>query len=272
MAEKSVSVIIPFFNRIPWCLEAIESVRKQTYSNWELILVDDGSTEDTGPVRAAVQADPRLRLLRQENRGVSAARNAGIAVANGFYIALLDSDDLWAPQKLEKQISYMEEHGYRVSHTSYTVFDSNGTIQEIDTGSLQGDVLRSLIKKCPLCTPSAVAEKALVDHIHPPFQEAFHYGEDACFWISLASQAEFGAVREPLTFVRQCETRAANDIRKVRTALSNILTYIQGDPRLSSYRKETGQISRYIKRLDVKISLQQKAAGIKKRLSASKGA
>lgn len=271
MAEKLVSVIVPFYNRISWCLEAIQSVQKQTYSNWELILIDDGSTDDISPIRTAVQADTRMRLLQQENRGVSAARNAGIAAADGFYIALLDSDDLWDPGKLEKQISYMEEYEYKVSHTCYALFNESGTTREIDTGALEGDILNTLMLKCEIHTSSTIAEKALVDNIYPPFQETFHYGEDACFWISLAAQAKVGAVREPLTFVRQCETRAANDINKVQIALTNILSYIQSDPHLSTYRKEIRKLSRFIKRRSIEIKLQQKAASIKRQLTISRG-
>ena len=260
MAEKLVSVIIPFFNRIPWCLEAIESVRKQTYSNWELILVNDGSTDDIAPIRAAAQADTRIHLLEQENRGVSAARNTGIAAANGFYIALLDSDDLWDPRKLEKQISYMEEKGYQVSHTNYTLFDENGVIRTVDTGELEGDVLKKLIVLCPLCTPSAVVEKALVDNIHPPFQERFHYGEDTCFWISLAARTKIGAVRESLSFVRHIETTAADDMGKVRVAYTNILSYVLANPYLSTFHAEILRLSKSIEEISAEIDRRQKKA------------
>ncbi|MCM1231836.1 MAG: glycosyltransferase [Ruminococcus flavefaciens] len=257
MTEKLVSVIIPFYNRIPWCMEAIESVQKQTYSNWEIILINDGSEDDIEAIRAEAQADARIHLLEQENRGVAAARNAGIAAANGFYIALLDSDDLWDPQKLEKQISYMEAHGYRVTHTNYTLFDENGTIREVNTGALEGDILKKLIVSCPLCTPSAVVEKALIDNLHPPFEERFHYGEDGCFWISLAAQTKVGAVREPLTLIRHTETTSADDIEKVRIACVNILSYVLDDPYLSSFSQEILKLSKFIKRLSGKIERKQ---------------
>lgn len=259
MSEKLVSVIVPFYNRIPWCLEAIESVQKQTYPNWELILINDGSTEDVSPIQKLVEADSRVHLIEQDNRGVAAARNVGIAAAKGFYIALLDSDDLWVPEKLEKQISYMAKHGYRVSHTNYTLFDERGIIREVVTGELEGDVLKKLIVSCPLCTPSAVVEKAIVDELHPPFQERFHYGEDACFWISLAARVKIGAVRESLTFVRQTGTTAANDMQKVRIACTNILSFVLVDPYLSPFHQEILQLSKSIETISGEINHRQEA-------------
>jgi len=95
------SVVIPSYNRAGCIRTATDSVLGQTVANFELIVVDDGSTDDTAAVVAAI-ADPRLRLLRQENRGVSAARNAGIAVASGHWVSFLDSDDAAKPNWLEE--------------------------------------------------------------------------------------------------------------------------------------------------------------------------
>lgn len=101
-----VSVIIPTYNR-SWCLsEAIDSVLSQTYHNTELIVVDDGSTDETPALLA--RYGNRLRCLRQTNRGVSAARNHGIQAADGVLIALLDSDDTWQPDKLARQVDFFD--------------------------------------------------------------------------------------------------------------------------------------------------------------------
>jgi GT2 family glycosyltransferase len=106
MADDLVSVIIPTYNRAYCVGRAIESVRTQTHSNWELIVVDDGSTDDTAEFIASHYGqDSRVRYLRQDNAGVSAARNAGFRAARGRYIALLDSDDAWKPWKLQVQLA-----------------------------------------------------------------------------------------------------------------------------------------------------------------------
>src|SRR3989338_1834678 len=103
-----VSVLIPTFNGEKYLEDAILSVFAQTYKDYELIIVDDGSkTREVEKI--CKKYYDRLKYIRQENRGISAARNNGIVNSNGKYIALLDDDDLWAPEKLEKQVKYYEE-------------------------------------------------------------------------------------------------------------------------------------------------------------------
>lgn len=257
MNERLVSIVIPFFNRIPWVLEAIQSVQNQTYTNWELILINDGSTDDTREISTHIKKDSRIFLFNQKNMGVAIARNKGISMANGYYIAFLDSDDLWAPEKLTKQVSYMEDNGYLASHTCYTLFNNNGTVEIVNTGSMEGDLLKRLIITCPLNTSSAVVAKKLVDSLNPPFPLYYEYGEDACFWISLAAQTNIGVIREPLTFTRKTATRAADDPRKVRTALVNILGFILRDAYLSTFNNEINIIAKNIALVTETIEMQE---------------
>ncbi len=106
MANNLVTVIIPTYNRAYCVGRAIESVRAQTHSNWELLLVDDGSTDNTADLIAAnYGSDSRIHYIQQANAGVSAARNTGISAAQGAFIAFLDSDDVWKPWKLEVQLA-----------------------------------------------------------------------------------------------------------------------------------------------------------------------
>lgn len=106
MSAPLVSVIIPTFNRAGWLTETIESVLSQTYPNLELIVVDDGSTDDTAEV--VQRFGNRLTHLRQANRGVSAARNRGVAASRGAWVAFLDSDDLWRPNKVAAQVAMFQ--------------------------------------------------------------------------------------------------------------------------------------------------------------------
>lgn len=104
-----VSVVIPTYNRGYIVREAIESVLAQTFGDFEVIVVDDGSADDTAEKIAAIR-DSRVRYIRQSNAGVSAARNRGVAEARGEIISFLDSDDLWKPEKLTHEVRFLEEH------------------------------------------------------------------------------------------------------------------------------------------------------------------
>ncbi|MGH9161335.1 MAG: glycosyltransferase family 2 protein [Vicinamibacteraceae bacterium] len=106
----TVSAVMPTYNAAPYLKDAIDSVVSQTFSDWELIVVDDGSQDDTPAVLAAYR-DPRIRVLRlPENRGRGAARNAGLAIATGRYVAVCDSDDISLPQRFARQVAFLDAH------------------------------------------------------------------------------------------------------------------------------------------------------------------
>lgn len=118
-----VSIIMPSYNTAKFISETIESVINQTYSNWELVIVDDCSSDDTDAVVARYE-DKRIRYLKNErNSGAAVSRNYALREAKGRWIAFLDSDDLWAPEKLEKQIRFMEDNHYAFSYTNYSEID-----------------------------------------------------------------------------------------------------------------------------------------------------
>lgn len=119
-----VSIIMPSYNTGKFIRATIESVLAQTYSNWELILVDDCSTDDTDDIVKAYLSDQRIRYIKNEtNSGAAVSRNRALREAKGKWIAFLDSDDLWEPTKLEKQIAFMENHDYHFSYTNYIEID-----------------------------------------------------------------------------------------------------------------------------------------------------
>lgn len=118
-----VSIIMPSYNTARFISETVESVLAQTYTNWELIIVDDCSTDETDAVVARFQ-DRRIRYLKNEkNSGAAVSRNYALREAKGRWIAFLDSDDLWTPEKLEKQVRFMEENGYAFSYSNYQEID-----------------------------------------------------------------------------------------------------------------------------------------------------
>lgn len=119
-----VSIIMPSYNTGRFIKETIESVLAQSYSAWELIIVDDCSTDDTDDVVSQYLADERIRYIKNDsNSGAAVSRNRALREAKGKWVAFLDSDDLWEPEKLQKQISFMRDNGYHFSYTNYIEID-----------------------------------------------------------------------------------------------------------------------------------------------------
>lgn len=123
-----VSIIMPSYNCGKYVEETIRSVQAQTYQNWEIIFMDDCSTDDTiRKVTELREKDSRIRLFQNHcNSGAAVSRNNALKEAKGRWIAFLDSDDLWVPSKLEKQVKFMEEYGYKFSYTCYSEMDAEG--------------------------------------------------------------------------------------------------------------------------------------------------
>lgn len=121
-----VSIITPSYNTARFIVETIESVLEQTYRNWELIIVDDCSTDDTESIVASFR-DDRIRYIRNEkNSGAAVSRNRALREAKGRWIAFLDSDDLWLPEKLERQIGFMKRNDYAFSYHEYIEISEDG--------------------------------------------------------------------------------------------------------------------------------------------------
>ncbi len=121
-----VSIVMPSYNTGKFIAKSIESVRNQTYPHWELIIVDDCSTDDTEAVVKSFDDERIIYIKNEGNKGAAVSRNRAIEIAKGKWIAFLDSDDLWHPEKLEKQIFFMEKNQYHFSYTEYCEIDENG--------------------------------------------------------------------------------------------------------------------------------------------------
>ena len=120
--QGMVSIIMPSYNTGRFIQKSIESVLAQSYQNWELLIVDDCSTDNTDEVVKPFLADPRIFYIKNEkNSGAAVSRNRALREAKGKWIAFLDSDDLWHPLKLEKQLSFMKETGYKFTYTDYQI-------------------------------------------------------------------------------------------------------------------------------------------------------
>lgn len=121
-----VSIIMPSYNTAPYIAESVQSILAQSYKDWELIIVDDCSSDNTDEVVKPYLRDERIRYLKNEkNSGAAVSRNRALREAKGKWIAFLDSDDLWMPEKLTKQIRFMDKNDYHFSYTNYSEIDTD---------------------------------------------------------------------------------------------------------------------------------------------------
>lgn len=167
----------------------IESVISQSYTEWELIIVDDCSTDDTvNIVERYLNADDRIKLIKQEqNNGPAIARNIAIDVADGRYIAFLDSDDIWLPLKLEKQIKFMQDNSYSFTYCSYDRIDVTGKY----TSTKKAPTTLSyheLLKSCPIGCLTVVYDTHFFGKV---FMPNIRKRQDYCLWLELLKITDF---------------------------------------------------------------------------------
>lgn len=198
-ADSLVSVVIPTRNRAGLVGRAVASVLAQTHANLELVVVDDASDDDTAARLAAV-ADPRLRLLVLDRPGgVSAARNRGLAVCRGDYLALLDSDDAWLPPKIERQLAFLRQRGLAICQTQ-EIWMRGGRRVNPGQGQTKIDGLffPQALERC-LVSPSTVLFTRAYWQALGPFDEGLATCEDYDLWLrTLAGGLPIGLLDVPL--------------------------------------------------------------------------
>jgi glycosyltransferase involved in cell wall biosynthesis len=201
-AKRSVTVVIPSFNCARFIREAVDSALAQTVPPMEVIVIDDGSTDNTPEVMAVYAPDPRVRYIRQKNAGQSTARNNGIRAAQGEFIALLDADDRWKPDKLEKQLDKFSDDSIGVVFSGSQVFDEHGIRSENRANeSSCADMLQSLITTTVFFPSSVVLRKRCFDTCGL-FDESLKKVEDREMWIRLAKRYRFSCIPDCLVDYR----------------------------------------------------------------------
>ena len=200
----AVTVVIPVFNRASAVRAAIGSVLSQTFQDFEITVVDDGSTDQTASVVAAID-DPRIRLIRHDaNRGGSAARNSGIRAGSAPFVAFLDSDDEWLPTKLERQLAVFARGGERLALV-YT-----GTERRFSDGTLarhiprrQADLARALLTDNVIGETSVgMVRRSALEKIGG-FDESLPWGQDLDLWLRICQRFDAEVVREVLVKIEK---------------------------------------------------------------------
>ena len=224
-----VSIILPTYNRLPMLKEAVDSVLAQDFEDFELIVVDDGSTDGTADEMKKYGG--RVRLLRHpENRGVSAARNRGILNAKGKYIAFLDSDDLWVKGKLKIQVAFLEDNPhYPICYTD-EIWIRRG--KRVNPKNKHAKYSGWIFEKClPLCiiSPSSVMMKKTLFSKVGLFDEALPVCEDYDLWLRISARFPVFFINRKLIIKRgghpdQLSQRSWGNDRYRVIALEKVLT------------------------------------------------
>ena len=216
----AVSIVLPTYNRLPLLRSAVQSVSAQTFGDWELIVVDDGSTDETREYLEAID-DVRVRPVWLEHRGdLTSARSAGVRHACGEWVAFLDSDDLWLPDKLASQLRWLAAHPTcRWSYTGYSLIDADGRPlperSRLFRRPVSGYMLELMLSSgITPAIPTILVQRALVEEIGG-FDETLPIRSDFDFTLRLAARSEACGVRENLAFIREHAGRTTAHLRAV---------------------------------------------------------
>jgi glycosyltransferase involved in cell wall biosynthesis len=174
---------MPAYNSAAFIEESIKSVLAQTYKAWELLIVDDCSTDDTGNIIDEwYRKDNRIKSFRLEkNSGAAVARNKALLHAKGRYIALLDSDDIWHPEKLKKQVAFMQDNGATLTHTAYQEIDENGKLVLGIIKAPKSTTYDQMLNNSVIGCPTAMYDSESLGKVEMP--NVFH--EDYATWLKI---------------------------------------------------------------------------------------
>ena len=227
-----VSVLIPSYNHAHYLADALQSVISQSFFDWEAIVIDDGSTDDTQKVAAQFD-DPRIRYIYQENQGLSAARNTGLREANSETIALLDADDIWKENYLETMLAPLENQPEAVAaYCGYQYIDENG--KDVGIPSIKvvppHEFREYFAANGNWLVPSGVVFRKVVAQEEGCFDESLRAVEDAYLWSKMSYQGPFVGVPLPLVGYRRHASNMSSDPQRMVSSNYKILERYHGPP------------------------------------------
>jgi hypothetical protein len=237
--EQCVTVVIPTYNRAAFLREAIASVVGQTYTAWELIVVDDGSTDDTERVLEEYASDPRIRVIRQQQRERGAARNAGIAAAQGDYIAFLDSDDWWDAGHLAACVAAIDRApSSRVAYAGSRQATGPGQLvgrQRLEV--LHGHPARDIVRRFDAAgcnASSCIVARDVLEQLGG-FNEdlALSGSEDWELWVRLGQRTTFACTGNYTVWLRQHDAMTSRDANRMVAAMQRAMQYVLANEALA---------------------------------------
>jgi glycosyltransferase involved in cell wall biosynthesis len=218
-----VSVVIPAYNAMQYLPETVDSVLRQSFTDFELLIIDDGSLDNIKEWTFNLP-DKRVKLISQTNQGLSSARNTGIVNSNGEYIAFLDADDLWEETKLEKQVNYLNEQPQvGLIHTWMLLIDE----QSQPTGKImksyaEGKIWQQLLEKNIIACPSVMVRRRCFATVGL-FDKDLRSIEDWDMWIRIAVFYPFAVIKEPLAYYRQLPNSMSKNCQIMNEAFNIVI-------------------------------------------------
>lgn len=229
-----ISVITPAYNAERFIQETIQSVLDQTYSNWEMIIVDDCSTDRTVELaKSYSEKDNRIKVIQlEENSGSAVARNVAMANASGTYIAFLDSDDLWFPEKLEKQLHFMQEKDIAFSFTKYVRMEEDGTIKDAISRAPESVGYHDLMKHCVIGCLTVMIDREKVGNLK---MVNIRTRQDYAYWLAITKMG-FRAYGLPEVLAKYRSVENSISSNKVKAAKRQWYVYrhVEKQPLLKS--------------------------------------
>lgn len=190
MSEKLVSIITPTYNCAKFIARTIDSVQAQTYQNWEMIIVDDCSQDNTKEiVEGYMKNDPRIQYhLLDANSGAAVARTTAMRLAKGSYMAFLDSDDIWMPDKLERQIRWMNNNGYAFSCTAYEQIDEDDNLLNRTIKTIKRTDYNRLLLDCPVGNSTVIYDVEKMGKFEVP---NIRKRNDDALWLQMLKKEKY---------------------------------------------------------------------------------
>lgn len=238
-----VSIIITCYNYGFYLHESICSALEQNVDNFEIIIINDGSTDNTGQIIQTYLSDPRIIYIKQENQGQPKAKNRGISESHGDYLAFLDADDIWLPTKMEKQLDLFSDHDVAVVYTRRQWMDPQGDFVPGNERTLRrGKILDQIIVDNFICFSSSMVRRSALDQVGW-FDEELPMGIDYDLWIRLAARYKFDYVDEPLVRYRTGHANLSKNVMRRYECAQKIMRKALADQFIAS------QLSWYVPRL-----------------------
>lgn len=232
MIQPLVSIITPIYNGEKYLAKTIDSVLAQSYENFELIIINDGSTDQSKAVVKHYLKDPRIHYFEQKNAGVANARNAGIKIAKGDFIALIDQDDIWLTHKLQHQVDYLLNHpDCALVHSQIQFIDATDEILPTPDWNwvveTSGHSLEALFLHNRIATFTALIRKSALEDVGI-FRETFAPSDDWDLWLRIARKYELGFIPDICGYYRLHENNESKNLQRMQLAeVSVIENFIQ---------------------------------------------